>query len=216
MEVKLPLVHLYKSFALYIEHAQNLETKLLRNNTYSTFLLLSFLFTSIFAHPHLFIDVSAKFAINDSGLSGIYTYWKLDEMNSAIIMDFYDKNNSGIFEKKELIEILKITLVNIQNVTTLSYGTKLLSVEKVEKFNAVLNGEEKIIYSFFIPCNISYKKLKGKKLTLSFSDPTIYIAFKLKKELIQVSTNNFLIGKVHFREVNYSDVVVFELRRKKL
>lgn len=87
----------------------------LRNYTrlYKSFLLPSFFFTSIFAHPHLFIDVPAKFAINDSGLSGIYTYWKLDEMNSALILDFYDKNNSGKFEKSELIEILKYTLVNI-------------------------------------------------------------------------------------------------------
>ena len=185
------------------------------NQSYKASLLLSFFFASVFSHPHLFIDVSAKFAINDSGLSGIYIYWKLDEMNSAIIKDFYDKNNSGIFEKKELIEILKITLVNIQNVTTISYGTKFLSVEKVERFNAVLNGEEKIVYSFFIPCNIPYKKLKGKKLTLRFSDPTIYIAFTLKRELIQVSTNEFLVGKVHFGVVNYSDAVIFELRRKK-
>ena len=194
-----------------------LYMKNLRNITriYKSFLLLSFFFASVFSHPHLFIDVSAKFAITDSGLSGIYTYWKLDEMNSAIIKDFYDKNNSGIFEKRELIEILKITLVNIQNVTTVSYGTKFLSIEKVERFNAVLNGEEKIVYSFFIPCNIPYKKLKGKKLTLSFSDPTIYIAFTLKKEMIQVSTNKYLIGKVHFRGVNYSDAIIFEMKRKK-
>jgi ABC-type uncharacterized transport system substrate-binding protein len=191
--------------------------KNLRNCTRidNAFLLLFFFFASVFSHPHLFIDVSAKFAITDSGLSGIYTYWKLDEMNSAIIKDFYDKNNSGIFEKKELVEILKITLANIQNVTRLSYGAKTLSVETVERFNAVLNGEEKIVYSFFIPCNIPYRKLKGKKLTLCFNDPTIYIAFTLKKEMIQVSTNKYLIGKVHFRVVNYSEAVIFELKRKK-
>jgi ABC-type uncharacterized transport system substrate-binding protein len=192
----------------------NLKNQRKYNRLYKASLLLPFFFASVFSHPHLFIDVSAKFAITDSGLSGIYTYWKLDEMNSAIIKDFYDKNNSGIFEKKELIEILKITLVNIQNVTTISYGTKFLSVEKIERFNAVFNGEEKIVYSFFIPCNISYKKLKGKKLTLRFSDPTIYIAFDLKKELIQAFTNEYLVGKISFRVVNYTDAVVFELKRK--
>ena len=191
--------------------------KSLRNydRLYKAFLLLFFFYTSIFSHPHLFIDVSVKFSINDSGLSGIYAYWKIDEMNSTMIMDFYDKNNSGKFEKSELIEILKYTLINIQNVTSLSYGTKFLSVERVEKFNAVLNSENKIVYSFFIPCDIPFKNLKGEKLTLYFSDPTIYIAFNLKRELIQVSANKYLIGKVGFRVVNHSDAVVFELRRKK-
>lgn len=193
----------------------NLKSRRNYNRLYITLLLLSFFFSYSFSHPHLFIDVSAKFTLNDSGLSGIYTYWKLDEMNSAIIKDFYDKNSNGIFEKNELIEILKITLDNIQNVTSLSYGTKLLSVEKVERFNAVYNSEEKIVYSFFIPCDIPYRELKGKKLTLSFHDPTIYIAFTLKKELIQVSSNKCLIGKVNFREVNYSDAIIFELKRKK-
>lgn len=97
----------------------------------------------------------------------------------------------------------------------MSYGTKFLSVEKVERFNAVLNGKKKIVYSFFIPCDIPYKKLKSKRLTLYFSDPTMYIAFTLKRELIQVSKNKYFIGKVNFRVVNYSDAVVFELRRKK-
>lgn len=184
------------------------------NRLYKAFLLLSFFFTSVFSHPHLFIDVSVIFAINDSGLSGIYTYWKLDEMNSAIIKDFYDRNNSGIFEKSELIEILKVTLESIQNVTSLSCGTKIFSVENIEKFNAVVNGEEKVVYSFFIPCDISYEELKGKELILCFSDPTIFIAFTLKKELVQATTNRFLIGKVSFRAVDYSDVIVFKLRRK--
>lgn len=168
----------------------------------------------IFSHPHLFMDASAKFIINDTGLEGIYTYWEMDEMNSTMVMDFYDKNKTGVLDKKELIELLKYTLTNIQKVTTINYGLKFISIDKVTKFNAVLNEKKKLVYSFFIPCAIPYSKLKNKELTFMLSDPSMFIAFVLKKKLIQVNTNDHFKGTIKFRVVDYADAVIFELKRK--
>ncbi len=178
-------------------------------------IVISGIFTKhISAHPHLFIDVSMKFIISDSGLSGIYTNWSIDEMNSTQMIYYYDMNKSGKFEKKELIEILRFTLPNIQNMTTISWGTHFLNVQKVERFNAIIKNREKIIYSFFIPCNIQYKEIPDKKITVFFEDASMFTAFDLKKDLIQTSSNERIESNITFGKMDYIDTVVLHLKRK--
>lgn len=56
-------------------------------------------------HPHMFIDVSIKFMLNEKSLDGFYVYWKIDEMNSAWIIEEFDKNKSNRFEISEQTKI---------------------------------------------------------------------------------------------------------------
>ena len=180
----------------------------------TTVIFLNISTKQISAHPHLFIDVAMKFILSDSGLSGIYTYWSIDEMNSAQIIDYYDTNRNGTFEKKELIQILKFTLPNIQDMTTISWGLDFCDLQKVEKFNAVIKNKVTVVYSFFIPCNMRLKEINDKKITVFFEDPTIFIAFDLKKDLIQVSSNEYINSTVTFGKIDYTEAVILHLKRK--
>ena len=168
----------------------------------------------LLAHPHMFIDVSIKFMLSDSGLAGIYTYWSIDEMNSAQIIDYYDTNRNGTFEKKELIQILKFTLPNIRNMSKVSWGNNPLNLQKVEKFNAVIANKVRIVYSFLIPCNISIKDISDKKIAVYFEDPTIFIAFDFKKDLIQASSNEYIKGNITFGKIDYKETIILHLKRK--
>ena len=165
------------------------------------------------AHPHMFIDISMKYMLNDSGVSGIYTYWDIDEMTSAQIVGCYDKNKNGIFEKQELIQILKCALPTIQNMTTISWGLNFYTIEKVERFNTVIKNKTKVIYSFFIPCSIPLNDIPDGKITVYFEDSTMYIAFTLNKKLIQVSSNKNIVGKIIFGKIDYIETVILHLQR---
>ncbi len=161
----------------------------------------------------MFIDVSLKYILDDTGVSGMYTYWNIDEMNSAQIIDYYDSNKNGIFEKQELIQILKIALQTIQNMTTISWGIHFYSIERVEKFNAVIKNKTNVVYSFFIPCTIPLDEIPDKKVTAYFDDPTMYVAFTLKKDLIQVSSHKTITGKISFGKIDYIETVILHLQR---
>lgn len=187
---------------------------MLKNILFTIIILFPIFPKHVVAHPHMFIDVSMKFMLNESGMSGIYTYWKIDEMNSTQLIDYYDKNRNGTFEKNELIQILKFTLPNIQNMTTISWGLNFFDLQKVEKFNANVNNKKNVVYSFFIPCTISVKEISDKKITVYFEDPTIFIAFDLKKDLIQVSSNEHINGTVTFGKIDYIETVILYLKRK--
>lgn len=186
---------------------------------FRTKILLSVLgFYSITAgHPHMFIDVSLKFVLNDSGLSGFYVYWEMDEMNSAWVIEDHDKNRNGVFEKSEQKDIFTKSFSNAASQNyfmRVSWGLNLLDTSKITKFTAAINMRQFLTYSFYVPCNLHIREIEGKKISVLFEDPTIYIAFTIKKEFVQVSTNDCIEGKIIFKKIDYSDAVIIILQRK--
>lgn len=178
-------------------------------------IFISFISIPVSSHPHMFINIAMKLMLSDTGLLCIHTYWEVDEMNSAIILDYYDNNKNGSFDKNELLQILKHTLTTISDVTNISYDLESIETEEIKKFNAVVKNNKKVIYSFVIPCNIHIKELANKEVIILFQDPTMYIAFDLKKDLIQVSHNNNIEGLISYRTIDYNEAVVFQLVKKK-
>lgn len=199
-----------------MNYQRHLTFKMHSNRTILISLIfISFISIPVSSHPHMFINIAMKLMLSDTGLLCIHTYWEVDEMNSAIILDYYDNNNNGRFEKNELVQILKITLPSICDVINISYGLESIETEEIKKFNAVVKNKETVIYSFVIPCNIHIKELTDKEVIIMFQDPTMYIAFDLKKDLIQVSHNNNIECLFSFRTIDYTEAVVFRLIKKK-
>ncbi len=169
------------------------------------------------AHPHMFIDVSAKFVLTDSTLAGFHVYWRFDEMNSAIFTDEYDKNGNNQFEPDEVHEIEKEAFLRVadQNYyTAFVWDNKFYKIRKCEKFNVVVGPDGAVRFSFFVPCEFETEEIIGKEMTLFFEDPSMYIAFTLQKDLIQVSTNERWHGKINFGKIDYVECVHLRLSEK--
>lgn len=170
------------------------------------------------AHPHMFIDVMSKFMITDTSLAGFYIYWDLDEMNSAMLIEEFDKNGNGRFEKAESEQIEKNAFSYCANQNffiTFTWGKKALKLGKVDDFLATVANNSRVRYSFFVPCDIPMKDIYGKEITIFFQDPSMYIAFELNKELIQVSTNKIWENNISFSETDYIQNIILTFNRKK-
>ena len=66
------------------------------------FLLLT-INTIIFAHPHIFIDVSAKY---DDKEQRLYMQWLIDDASSELMKFDYDTNRNNHFEPQEVKKLL--------------------------------------------------------------------------------------------------------------
>ena len=182
------------------------------------FLLLIFLATRVYAHPHLFITKKIVFVFDDNGLSGIRINWMFDEFSTTMLASDFDKNKNGKLEKKEEIEVKKNYfdyLKNYHYFTDIEINEKPFLVEYIKNFKATLN-KNRLIYSFLIPCHITIIKTE-KKITFSQFDSTYYsalffaeknpISFENKKKIkvsYEIKTNKektFYYGTMNPTEI---------------
>lgn len=179
------------------------------------FLLCTFS-ASVSAHPHLFIDIMAKFMLTDSMLSGVNVFWDFDEMYSATLIEEFDVNGNGTFEKPEYVNIQKEAFsytANSNYFMVVTWKKNLLQVTETKHFVATILPDKKIRYSFFVPFDIRLSDLADTKLVMSFNDPSMYIAFDLKKKMIQSGRNNVWEGTVSFEKEDYYDLIIFRVKR---
>jgi ABC-type uncharacterized transport system substrate-binding protein len=169
------------------------------------------------AHPHMFIDVMVKFMLNDTALVGFYVYWDFDEMNSAMLIDDFDRNRNGRFEQSESDTVEREAFAysaNSNYFTALTWDKKLLKVHLVSDFLASIQGKSIVRYSFYVPCDIALEDIAGKEVSVFFHDPSIFVAFELKKNLIQVSAHERWDGAIRFGTVDYVERIILTIRRK--
>ena len=169
------------------------------------------------AHPHLFIDVSAKFMLTDSTLDCVNVFWDLDEMTSAGLIEEFDANRNNRFEKQEYTTLEKEAFsyaAESNFFTVVTWGKNLLRITETRRFVAIILPDKKIRYSFSIPLNIRLPELEHEKLVLSFNDPSMFVAFDLNKKMIPSAENSRWTGTVTFEKEDYSDLILLRVQRK--
>jgi len=146
--------------------------------------LLYFLFsTTLFAHPHTFIDVYPSLQVQDSKTHKITFEWKIDEMTSTMLMMDIDSDGNGKIDKKEN----KFIEENYFNVfSDYDYYTYIKVDNKTIKFPIPQNFRAKIennrvVYSFDILGDFD-----TKNTVVEFGDSDFYVAMVLKDKFIHV------------------------------
>jgi ABC-type uncharacterized transport system substrate-binding protein len=158
----------------------------------------------------------AKFMITDTSLAGFWVYWDFDEMNSEMLIDEFDANKNRKFEPAETrkIESEAFSFALQNNLfIAFTWGTSFLKIRKAEKFTATISPGGKIRYSFYVPCDLAAQSLFNKKPTMFFEDPSMYIAFDLKKSMIQCSTADSVKCSVSFGKLEYVDTIILSLSK---
>lgn len=145
-------------------------------------LLLFFIFlTTLFAHPHTFIEVYPTIKQKGSNIDHIHFKWEIDEMTSAILIMEFDQNFNGKIDKEEN-EFIKENyfkdLANYNYYTDIKIDKKVI-VTKPRNITATIeNG--KVCYNFEIHINSPKEKIE-----LDFYDEDRFVAMILKKEFVK-------------------------------
>jgi ABC-type uncharacterized transport system substrate-binding protein len=169
------------------------------------------------AHPHLFIDVMAKFMFADSVLSGVNIFWDLDEMTSAPLIEEFDLNGNSTFEKTEYDKIYQDVFSwasNSNYFMVVTWGKKMLQISRTERFVATILPDKKIRYSFFVPFDIKLPDIVNEKFVMFFNDPSMFVAFDLNRKMITPAENSGWKGTVSFEKEDYNDLIILSVSRK--
>ena len=150
------------------------------------FLFAVFMPASVYAHPHIFLDASAKFVFDKEGLKGVRLKWIFDEMYGNDIMFAYDEDENKVLDKEEVKKIEKESFSNLKNFHYFTYLRKpggKSDVRKVTDFTARFS-KGRVVFEFFIPFEV---KASTKYTHIEFAnyDDTYYtdVAFVKNKPI---------------------------------
>ncbi|MEA1955704.1 MAG: DUF1007 family protein [Campylobacterota bacterium] len=143
------------------------------------FLLFLLITTSLFSHPHTFIDIYPT--IKKDKPNTINFKWKLDEMTSSMLMMDLDQNMDGKFDANEIkfIEDEYFSMfIPYSYYTYIFINGKKQKLSTPKNFNATIENHQ-ICYAFDI-------KLPAKleNIYFEFGDTDFYNALILKDKFI--------------------------------
>ncbi len=144
-------------------------------------LIISLLISSIFAHPHTFIEVYPTIRVQDDNTSVIHFKWVFDDMTSTILIMDLDRDGDGKINAKENRDVEKeyfSTLEDYNYYTFIILDEKFLKFPKVNNFRATIENN-RICYYFDIEL-----KHNLKNIVFEFADSVYYVAMVLKKEFV--------------------------------
>jgi ABC-type uncharacterized transport system substrate-binding protein len=135
---------------------------MMRKIFWSGIILVIILFNTmpLFAHPHVFIDYQANFIFNQKGLSGVKLKWIFDEFYSASLLRDYDQKHDkslSVSEVKRLQKEAFAAIANYNYFCDLRLNKKVFVIRSITDFNAAVENN-RLIYVFFIPCQIIAKQ----------------------------------------------------------
>lgn len=107
---------------------------------------------TIHAHPHLFISAQIEFTVREGTITGAYETWTFDRFFSADIIQGFDSNGDGIFNKAETRDVYDNAFINTRHYnyfTFIRQGENRYSPEKVSHFS-VWQKEGIVSYRFYI------------------------------------------------------------------
>jgi len=156
-------------------------------------LIFSLLISSLFAHPHTFIDIHPTVKMINNNKFIINFKWMIDDMTSTMLMMELDQNGDGKLNKKES-DYAKEEYFSIFK--DYNYYTYILVKGKKVKFPVAKNFKasmqnNKICYSFDIELNQNIKDT-----VFEFGDTDFYVAMILKKEFVDTKGLPFTVTGV--------------------
>nr|WP_287411298.1 DUF1007 family protein [Pseudodesulfovibrio sp.] len=119
-------------------------------------------------HPHVFVDASLTFFVDDSGLTGVREHWLFDDIfTQAILSDLgLDADSLPTTLGQEKIRDGAFAyLVNFGYFTLIESEGKRIPVSKTEGFRASLeNG--RLVYDFLVPLNLPFEHIKNFRMAV--------------------------------------------------
>ncbi len=138
--------------------------------------LVSVLAAQVFAHPHVFADVTVKILYDQAGFCGIRNHWVFDEIYSAGMVASVDKNGDGKLSPDEGAGLEPAVLGPIERNNYYNYvqaGADFLKVSRIKDFKASLS-KGKLVLDFVTEFSKPAES-DWTMLVVVVADPTNYI-----------------------------------------
>ena len=156
-------------------------------------LILSLFISSLFSHPHTFIDVYPTVKVQSNSTTVVNFKWILDDMTSTILIMELDKNGNGKIDEKEnsyIYDEYFSIFRGYDYYTYIKVDGKNIKLPEPENFRATIENS-KICYSFDI--KLSYKI---EDIVMEFGDSAYYVAMVLKEKFVDAKGLSVKVTKV--------------------
>ena len=141
------------------------------------YISLIILLTSLYSHPHTFMEVYPTINAKDGYIKDIKIKWIIDQMTSSMLIMEFDTNGDGKIDKKENNYIEENYFLSLSE---FGYYTYTKQKYKIIDFYANIK-DNKIQYNYTLKLN---KKTKLKDFSLSFYDTDFFVSMVLKEKFV--------------------------------
>ncbi|WP_024469946.1 DUF1007 family protein [Treponema pedis] len=159
--------------------------------------IFGLLFSTAYAHPHMFFTSRVEFIFSGEKLQGAYVTWTFDRFFSADIIDGYDLNKDGVFNAAETSEVYNNAFIYTQNYYFFIFmrqGNVRTSPEHILKSKFSLWQKNGIVsYRFYVDLTA----FKGRELYFACYDYTFFCDITYPEKLAV----NFICDKTKLNPV---------------
>jgi ABC-type uncharacterized transport system substrate-binding protein len=162
--------------------------------------LLSFI-CSLFAHPHVFVDVYPQI-MPDS----LKVRWIFDEMSSNMLIMDYDFDHDGAFSSSESEALENDTFAPLEEFGYYTYffkGEQQLPLSKARNFIASIEGSQ-LVFSFIL-------SRATEAETIRFYDPDNLTGYHITETFVK-EANHGRSFTVHEHDFDYTYGYILELK----
>lgn len=142
------------------------------------------------AHPHIFVDYRVSIRHSASAVEGFEMLWRLDAINSQILLDEFDKNRNHRLEPQEAKAAaanMADNMAEFQFFSEVVYQGKRKALTQVKNIRVNLEKGH-IYYHLFLPCALPLKKTPQSLLFRAF-DSSNFVAFMPLGPTVQLQGN---------------------------
>lgn len=162
--------------------------------------LLFFAFT-LFAHPHVFVDVYPKI-----GSDSVQLRWVFDEMSSNMLIMDYDVDHDGAFSPSESEALRSDIFSHLKEYGYYTYffkGDQQLPSGEARDFSASIQGMQ-VVFSFTLPRPAAAE-------TIGFYDTENMTGYQLTEAFVKEANPGSSFA-LHARDFDYCYGYILELK----
>ena len=140
------------------------------------------------AHPHVWIEASARLQVEDGAVRAIEVTWVFDDLYSYAVMEDFDRDGDGRLDEAELRELAELSRDNLADYgffTHLRIEGERQPPSQVEDFRASVE-EERIVYRFTVPLEPPAPLREGA-FAFSLFDETYFVDVALPDDAVALA-----------------------------
>jgi len=106
------------------------------------------------AHPHVWIEATLGYVVEDGKITGLDVTWLFDDLYSALVLEDFDTDGDGSLSQQELDALVGISAANLMSYsffTHLKVQGEKFYVGGVKQFYAEVSEGDLILYRFRVP-----------------------------------------------------------------
>ncbi len=168
----------------------------------------------LFAHPHMFVDVSQHFKLNENGLEGFQMVWTVDEMNSLQIVEAYDSNANNQIDSAETSAMEAMLLPLIKRVVSVQVNGTPLQNCVIENFQAGTSEDDLLQYTFFIEFPVNEYGEQETSIATTVYDDLLFVAFDMLSDSITSENPNGIICSTSVSETKNRDSSLLSIKKE--